>query len=271
MRPFIFLSAAIALAAGSAGAEQIAPADLTSLPPADVIVLGELHDNPLHHVNQASAVAALRPAALVFEMLTPDQAAGVTPELRDDAAALGAALEWQDSGWPDFAMYHPIFTAAPDAAIFGAALPREEVRRAVGEGAAAVLGSDAALFGLDRPLPEDQKAIREAAQMEAHCNALPEAMLPGMVEAQRLRDAAFARATLKALRETGGPVVVITGNGHARTDWGLPYALGLAAPHVSLLSVGQFEAVPEGDPPYHLWLVTDPADRPDPCAVFDKG
>ncbi|MBK1636223.1 ChaN family lipoprotein [Rhodovulum adriaticum] len=259
------------MAAGAAGAEQIVPAALSDLPPADVVVLGELHDNPHHHANQAAAVAAMQPAALVFEMLTPEQAARVTPELRGDAQALGAALEWADSGWPDFAMYHPIFTAAPQAAIYGAALPREQVRRAVGEGAAAVFGADAGTFGLDRPLPEDQKITREAAQMTAHCNALPEAMLPGMVEAQRLRDAAFARATLTALRETGGPVVVITGNGHARTDWGLPHALRLAAPDVSLLSVGQLESAPEGTPPHDLWLVTDPADRPDPCAAFADG
>ncbi len=62
------------------------------------------------------------------------------------------------------------------------------------EGAAAVFGAAAARFGLDAPLPEDEQAAREAEQAEAHCGALPAEMLPGMVEAQRLRDAALARA-----------------------------------------------------------------------------
>nr|WP_153748275.1 ChaN family lipoprotein [Rhodovulum strictum] len=241
---------------------------MSQLPPADVVILGETHDNPWHHANQAAAVAALQPAALVFEMLTPEQAALVTPDLRGDAAALGAALGWAESGWPDFAMYHPIFTAAPEAAIHGAALPRDEVRRAVSEGAAAVFGAAAAAYGLDDALPPEEQASREAEQMEAHCNAMPAALMPGMVEAQRLRDAALARATQQALSETGGPVAVITGNGHARTDWGMVQPLARVAPDARMLAIGQFEAAPSDPPPFDLWLVTEPAERPDPCAVF---
>ncbi|MCX7644545.1 MAG: ChaN family lipoprotein [Rhodobacteraceae bacterium] len=245
---------------------------MARLPPAEVVVLGEVHDNPAHHANQAAAVAALAPAALVFEMLTPAQAGRVTPALRGDAAALGAALEWEASGWPDFAMYHPIFTAAPGAAVYGAAFGRAEVARAVREGAASVFGAEAARFGLDRALAPEDLAARLAEQAEAHCDALPAEMLPGMVEAQRLRDAGLARAALQALAETGGPVAVIAGNGHARTDRGMPWHLAVAAPEVTILAVGQFEAPPEEPaPPYDLWLVTPPAAREDPCAVFRGG
>ncbi|WP_132541085.1 ChaN family lipoprotein [Rhodovulum euryhalinum] len=251
--------------ATAAGAEQIAPASLSDLPPADVVILGEIHDNPIHHANQAAAVAAIRPAALVFEMLTPEQAARVTPDIRGDASALGAALGWAESGWPDFAMYHPIFTAAPGAAVYGAALPRGEVRRSVGEGAAVVFGDEASAYGLADPLPGDEQAAREAGQMEAHCNAMPAEMMGGMVEAQRLRDAALARAARAALDDTGGPVAVITGNGHARTDWGMGRALARVAPGARVLAIGQLEAPPGETPPFDLWLVTDPAERPDPC------
>lgn len=254
-----------ALLAAPAFAEQIDAPALSHLPKADVVVLGERHDNPAHHANQARAVAALAPSALVFEMLTPEQAAKVTPDLRADRAALEEALGWADTGWPDFAMYHPIFTASA-AAIYGAALPRDEVRRAVGEGAAKVFGEQAAAYGLTAPLPSSQQQEREDLQREAHCNALPEHLLPGMVEAQRLRDAGFARAVVQAVGETGGPVAVITGNGHARRDWGLPAALALAAPDLSLISVGQLEEAPEGDAPYDFWLVTEAVERGDPCA-----
>jgi uncharacterized iron-regulated protein len=201
-------------------------------------------------------------------MLTPAQAARVTPENRADAAALAAALDWGEGGWPDFAMYHPLFVAAPEARIYGAEMAREEVRRAVSEGAAAVLGEDAARFGLDVPLPDDEMAERVAEQAEAHCDALPVEMLPGMVEAQRLRDAALARAVLAALDATGGPVAVITGNGHARRDRGVPAYLQRARPGLVLLAVGQFEERPEGEPPFDAWRVTEPAERPDPCDAF---
>jgi hypothetical protein len=55
-------------------------------------------------------------------------------------------------------------------------------------------------------------------------------ILPGFVEAQRLRDAALAEAALAALEAHGAPVAIITGNGHARRDWGVPAVLAVAAP-----------------------------------------
>lgn len=264
------LALTLCVCAAPAYAEQIQPEALAALS-ADVVILGEVHDNPVHHAHQAQAVAALAPAALVFEMLTPDQAALVTDANRGDAAALGAALGWEASGWPDFTMYHPIFTAAPDAKVYGAALPRDQVRRSVAEGAAAILGDEAERFGLTTPLPAAEQAEREAEQMAAHCNAMPADLMPGMVEAQRLRDASLARATVQAMAETGGPVAVIAGSGHARRDWGIPAALALAAPELSVLSVGQIEAegVADPDQPFDLWLVTEPTPREDPCAGFN--
>lgn len=235
-----------------------------------MVILGEVHDNPAHHRAQAEAVAAIRPAALVFEMLTPAQAAAAQGVDRTDAAALRAALGWDGTGWPDFALYAPIFAAAPEARLYGAALPIEEVRRAMREGAAAVFGPEAQSYGLDAPLPAEEQAAREAEQQEDHCNALPEAMLPGMVAAQRLRDAAFARTTLIALHETGGPVVVITGSGHARTDRGIPDALRHAAPVLRVLSIGQIEGAGPPEAPFDLWLAAPPAPRGDVCAAFRK-
>jgi len=267
------LSMPIALAlAGAAVAGEITAADLASQS-AEVVILGEIHDNPVHHANQAEAVRHLAPKALVFEMLTPEQAAKVTPDLRADAGALGAALGWEASGWPDFGMYHPIFMAAPEARIYGAAVPDADLPRAMTDGAAAVFGDEAGRFGLTEPLAADDLAARVAEQDEAHCKAMPAAMLPGMVEVQRLRDAAFARTALRALADTGGPVAVITGSGHARTDTGIPAALRKAAPGVTVVSLGQVErgdGVPTDGLPYDVWIVTEAAERPDPCLVFTK-
>lgn len=233
-----------------------------------MVILGEVHDNPLHHENQAMAVASLQPTAIVFEMLTPEQAARATSDLRGDADALATALGWAESGWPDFALYHPIFVAAPEAAIIGAAVPRTEARRAFDEPLAEVFGPGAASFGLDRALGAEDQAGREAEQMAVHCDALPEAILPGMVAAQRLRDAVLARAAIEAVAAHGAPVVVITGTGHARRDIGVPAKIARAAPELSVLSVGQLESDPGPDAPFDLWIVTDPHPRPDPCAAF---
>ncbi|MBT8454777.1 MAG: ChaN family lipoprotein [Rhodobacteraceae bacterium] len=261
-------AAALAALCVSAVADEIDATDLYDLPAADVVILGEVHDNPTHHAHQALAIDAMKPRAIVFEMLTDRQALRITPALLSDEAALGRALGWEDSGWPDFAMYYPIFAAGKDAAFFGGAIPGDEVRRAVSDGAASVFGAAAPIFGLDNALDELQQVLREAMQLSAHCDALPASVLPGMVEAQRLRDAGLARAVLAAMAETGGPVAVITGNGHARRDWGIPAALEAAAPDLSILSIGQFETSRDGPQPFDLWLVTDPEPREDPCIAF---
>ncbi len=250
-----------------------------ALPEAQVYVLGEVHDNPLHHEGQAAVVAVVKPTAVVFEMLTPERAARWDPALADDPEALDAALGWSEAGWPDLALYAPLFAAIPEgAAVVGAdpgpGAPREAIRR----GAAAVFGADldgeAARFGLAEPLPPDEQAAREAGQRASHCDALPEGLLPGFVEAQRLRDAVFARAVLEALGAHGPPVVLITGNGHARTDWGVPAALAHAAPEVSVLSIGQFEIGQfegDADAPVDVVVTTSgpPEGRPDPCEGFE--
>lgn len=238
---------------------------------AAVVFLGEQHDNPAHHAVQAAWVKDLGATSVVFEMLTADQASAVTRENRVDRAALEAALDWSTSGWPDFAMYYPIFNAAPEAVVFGAGVPRARLRAAMTADLSSVLGAAAAQrFGIDKPLPPEQQKSREALQRAAHCDALPEELLPKMVSVQRLRDAALAQAALQAYEELGGPVVVITGNGHARTDWGAPYILQQAAPDLAIFSLGQGEAgrMPNGS---FEGTVDGPAvDRGDPCDAFNK-
>ncbi|MEM9426418.1 MAG: ChaN family lipoprotein [Pseudomonadota bacterium] len=269
--------------AATAQASEINPDDpryLIGLEWAEVIVLGEVHDNPAHHELQSRIVRTLQPGALVFEMLEPRHAAAARDIPRSYKDALAIAFEWEERGWPDFDLYYPIFAAAPKAEIFGAALPPDKVRRAVTEGAAAVFGGASSIFGLDQPLPEEQLAARVALQDAAHCNAMPGEMLPGMVEAQRLRDAALARATLEAVeemrrRDSFQRVVVITGNGHARTDWGMPEMLARAYPEfgddrLRLATLAQFEVEAPEDPPYRHWVVTDAPERKDPCLAFAK-
>lgn len=262
----IFTLCALWVAAGHAA--PVGLGDLPAKAPADVIILGEIHDNPTHHAHQAELVARWKPTAIVFEMLTAAQAEAAQDVDRTDAAAMAQAFDWANSGWPDYALYHPIFAASGTAKLYGAALDRADVRRAMTEGAAAIFGKDAARFGLATALDDAEQAAREVDQQTAHCNALPAEMLPGMVAAQRLRDAAFAKTALTALAETGGPVIIITGTGHADKRRGIPAAIAVAAPSVSLFSLGQLEGDPGPDAPYHRWIITTATPRDDPCAAF---
>jgi uncharacterized iron-regulated protein len=138
------------------------------------------------------------------------------------------------------------------------------------EGAAAAFGPDAATYGLDQPLEPEDQAAREAVQQAAHCNALRAEMLPGMVEAQRFRDAGLADAAVWARTMTGdGQVVVIAGSGHADRLHGVPALLAVAAPELEVLALGQFEAAPGEGEVFDTVLLAPAPPREDPCSVFD--
>lgn len=234
----------------------------------DIVILGEVHDNPEHHRVQAELVAEVIPKALVFEMISPDRVYGeALPEFRSPDG-LPQFLDWDASGWPDFSMYRPIFYAAPEAVIYGAHVSRDEARKAMSGDVATAFGNSADVYGLDDPLPADQQSRREALQAAAHCDALPEDMLAPMVEIQRLRDAVLARAALDAMRETQGPVVVITGNGHARKDWGIPAIVAHVAPELEVRVIGQTEDGADLAGGFDEVLSSPAHPRPDPCLAF---
>ncbi len=267
--PAILLAALLASMAGPGGALELPPALLERMRAADVVVLGEVHDNPAHHAVQAAAIRALAPKAVVWEMLTPETAAQINaagpaePDRVDRALALGEA------DWPGFGIYRPVLEAAADLPFLGALVPRSRSRAVPERGLAGAFGAEAARYGLTRPLPDAEQSAREAEQAEAHCNALPEEQLPMMVDIQRLRDAVLARAVVTALARHGPPVVVITGNGHARADRGMPAVLRRVRPGLKILALGQSE---DGRIEGRFDAVLDaPAvDRSDPCAVFDR-
>lgn len=136
------------------------------------------------------------------------------------------------------------------------------------EGAAGAFGPDAQIYGLDEPLGPEEQAAREAIQAAAHCDLMSADALPGMVEAQRFRDAGLADATLWARIMTGGAqVVVITGSGHADAERGMPAMLALAEPEAKVVTLGQVEGPVDGTEGSFDAVLSAPAPpREDPCA-----
>jgi len=250
----------------------------TALEQATIVVLGEVHDNPVHHARQARLVRRLKPAGIAFEMVPAASEEGIRVFLAQGGKRrqIGPAIGWERMGWPDWDSYAPVFAAARGAYIAGGGVGRGDLRTAMAGGAAAGYGPGAKRLGLDRPLDAALRAEIEDEMIAAHCNKLPREVAANMVEAQRLRDARFAAAVLRALLRGGGErAVLITGNGHARTDRGVPAYLRVAAPELKVLSVGMIELAPGADPvaaavgqPYDFIWFSDPAEREDPCAQF---
>lgn len=261
---------------------------LRALGSARFVVLGERHDQEDHHRLQAKLVRALasggRKPALAFEMLDVEQQPAVDASLArapEDADALSAAVNWARSGWPDWALYRPVFAAGLETGlpVVAANLPRTQVRDIVMKGPETLPAALRARLGLDTPLPEDVARNMREEQDQAHCGHLPAEMLGPMVQAQRTRDAHLADRLLTA--DTGDGGILITGNGHARTDRGVPSHLARRAPGKKVVSVGLLEVSPESPEPKdyaaaysasalpfdYVWF-TPAVPQEDPCAAL---
>ena len=258
---------------------------------ADFVALGEVHDNPDHHLLQARLVRAItatgRRPALGFEMLDADQQPTVDAAIAKapkDADALGAAVKWKESHWPDWAWYRPIFEAGLEAGlpIVAANLPRGLTKEIRTKGKDALDEPIRMRLAREEPIPEATLAALREEMAESHCGALPESMLDPLVLVQRARDAQMAWRVESAGGDHGG--ILISGKGHARTDRGVPAIVATDAPGKKVVAVAFTEAqAGETDPakyhedegatgpaPFDFLVFTPGAKREDPCEGMRK-
>jgi uncharacterized iron-regulated protein len=250
---------------------------------ADFVLIGESHGNRDHHRLQARIVSALqrdarRPRALAFEMISADRQLEVVEYLDahpGDAAGLGAALDWTASGWPDWALYEPIARAAlaNGAEIVAADLNQEQRRAVFDQGAQALRTSFVQRTGLDRDFPATLTSDLRDELRDAHCGRAPPEVVGGMYHVQRARDAMLADRLAAASGRAGG--ILIAGNGHVRTDRGVPWYLGRLKPAARTLSIGLVEVQddlrrPPPDLPYdYVWFTPGVDVGQDPCAAHE--
>ncbi|MBR9971076.1 ChaN family lipoprotein [Magnetospirillum sulfuroxidans] len=249
---------------------------------ADIVLLGETHDNADHHALQAWMVRRLMETPikplLAFEMFDAAQAPALETYLSThprDADGLAAAVEWEKSGWPDWRMYRPIAQAALNggAVLAAANLSRDDTKIiAKGNIPPAWTGK----LGLEKPQdPADRQAMEEDIQA-GHCNMLPARALPAMVRVQRGRDAAMAWTLSQSPRS-----VLIAGAGHVRADRAVPRHLAEMAPGRNVLTIAFIEVVADKtDPaayaatyetdrlPFDAVWFTPRAEREDQCEAF---
>ena len=248
-----------------ASRRELAPdALLAELRASDFVLLGERHDNPLHHRRRGELIAALGPAAVVVaEHLPRGRQVAPGPDVLQRLQAAGFEPKaWQ---WPQ---HQGLFDALLGAGVplQGGNAPRDEVRKVAREGEGALPADLRALLD-PAPLADAARRALDDDLVAGHCGQLPEARVPAMRAAQRMRDASMLQAMLDA---RGRPTVLVAGNGHVRIDHGVPQLLRAARPAARWIAVGFVEgdAVAAGPQPYtHLW-VTPALARADPCAGF---
>ncbi len=267
---------------------------------AGIAILGEVHDNPDHHRIQALLLRAFargrdKPPKVVFEMIPADKE-GALSALKGarklSANAVFDLVDWDNSGWPARAIYAPVMRATVEVSGLPvpAGLPREMVRKVSKQGLAALSRMQIGQYRLGPLPPKMQKAL-EKDIIKSHCDMIPPAAAQAMAPVQRLRDALLA-ARLADAWQKAGSAVLITGNGHARKDRGVPYYLkrqktpfmgtkarGIPDPLVVWLAEANDKAatirdlLPKDAAPAELAdiiIVTPRAAREDPCERFRK-
>jgi uncharacterized iron-regulated protein len=255
---------------------------------ADFVLLGERHDNPDHHTLQAevlrSLIAVGRRPVVGFEMLGRDDASAIADHLAiapTDAAGFGKAVNWNQRGWPDWAMYQPIAEAALQAKlrIVATNLPLATARKMSRDGLAALEPQVIRELGLDQPPPEPVFASMAADIRDAHCGYAPEKSLKPMVDVQRARDAQMAHSLIAAGDPDGA--ILVAGAGHVRNDYGIPVYLGAKAAGKRTVSIAFVEVdtqktepqsyalpYPNGRLPFDYVWFTPRVDDEDPCEKF---
>jgi uncharacterized iron-regulated protein len=232
------------------------------------VILGEVHDNAAHHRLQTAILKAMldagrRPALAMEQFDLQNQpaldAARARGERHPERLADAGRFDRKGWRWPD---YRPLVELAATAGLplSAANLSREEARTLMKSGLPARSVA---------PATQEQRGALEQDIIEGHCGIRPPAaILSGMVEAQRARDARMAQ-TLESVGEGGA--VLIAGGGHARRDRGVPSYLPPAAQE-KLLSIGFVEVAPDGTTQgtsyagiYDVVWFTPRATRGDPC------
>jgi uncharacterized iron-regulated protein len=255
---------------------------LEAISGARFLLIGENHDNAVHHDLQGWIIQNARLSgnlSVVMEQIETGQTQALQAFLAQDdpdPLELGEALDWSNSGWPDWELYLPVARAAIDrGADILPGLPAKALTRKIAKnGVSALDPGRLSELQLDQPLPvSDAEALRQEI-MEAHCDLLPTEALPAMQLVQRFRDASMPQAMLEAGARC--PVILITGNGHVNKARGVPWYLEQAGAQ-GVLVITLEETMP--DAPLvtnrpesdkvadYVWFTTN-VDRGDPCAML---
>ncbi|WP_455211994.1 ChaN family lipoprotein [Kaarinaea lacus] len=251
----------------------------------EYVLLGETHDNPVHHNYQAWVITQLkmrgRNMSVAFEMLTPEQDQALAKIQIQTADQIFDAVQWENTGWPNRALYKPVFVAALDAgyAIHAANIDRQELNQIIMQGEKSLPENIKTQLHAN-PLSEESEELLRTGIVESHCQMLPDSMVPAMMLGQRVRDAAIANSVVTNKAKDG--IVLIAGSGHTQKN-GVPGFIRSVDNSAKIFTMAWMEvdkrlSNPEDYSEYwgteelpfdYVWF-TARIDRPDPCEELKK-
>ena len=253
---------------------------------ANVLLLGETHDNPQHHEYQQKLLKAriesgARPALMMEQLDAASQpaldqalAGSDRDEVMNSVNGLVKFTDWQ--------AYSPLLAIAVDnkLPVIAANIPNQRLQPVIWRGYAAYDADELKRLAVEEVWNESRQNFLARNMGGAHCGQLRDELREGLTRSQRLRDALMADSAVSSI---GRGVVAIVGSSHARRDIGLPLYFAARAPTARIFSVGFVEVSPgrtdprayigdgaTGDAPFDVIWFTPRVERADPCADFGK-
>jgi uncharacterized iron-regulated protein len=253
---------------------------------ANVLLLGETHDNPQHHDLQQKLLNAriesgARPA-LVMEQLDADSQPALDAALAgsDRDATLKAVTGLIK--FADWKFYRPFLVTAVDnkLPIIAANISSQQLQPVIWQGFAAFDADALKRMAVEQVWSEGRENYMRRNIGGAHCGQVRDELREGLTRSQRLRDAMMADSAISGI---GRGIVAIVGSSHARRDVGIPLYLAARAPLARIYSIGFVEVSPgriapesyetesaSGDAPFDAIWFTPRVARADPCADLGK-
>lgn len=235
---------------------------------ADVVLLGELHDNPHHHTARAQLITLLNDArrTVVAEHLSA--ASSVIFSGSTLGALESAGFSPQSWGWP---LHAPLFDAirASGASVVGGNLPKGFSKDIFKNRQQAFPAQSLRVYQ-QSPLADTARQSLDQDLINGHCGQLPEQYLEPMRLVQRATDISMAIELIK-----NKPALLVAGNGHVRKDYGVPQVLAATDAALKIVSIGFYEQSSDmgeqlqslGAKYDFVWF-TEPAKRENPCENF---
>lgn len=251
----------------------------------NVVLLGEVHDNVVHHelqqkMLQARIDSGAKPA-LMMEQLDAasqpilDQAlAGIQSEdVLNNVTALIKFSDWQ--------YYRPLLSIAVNnrLPVIAANVPNQYLQPVIWKGYGAYDAKELKRLDVEAVWNEQRQIYLAANMGGAHCGQLRDDLRLGLTRSQRLRDALMADSAISSI-PIG--VVGIVGSSHARRDIGLPLYFAARDTSARVFSIGFVEVADNTDPrtynadsatgeaPFDVMWFTPRMERENPCANFVK-
>lgn len=234
----------------------------------DLIFVGEVHDNPEHHLIQVQILQALvgccGPVSIAMEFFEKPQQPSLDRYLRGqlDESAFIKEVDWGS----DYHFYRPLILMAKQggAAVLGINAPHEVVKKVARQGLEGLNRDERSKIAKEIDLDNvpHRAYVRKAYEHHEH-GELNE--FDYFYEAQCVWEDTMAENLAEYIKEKGEKLIVFAGNGHIINKFGIPDRTTRRVP-VSMVTIMPYPLREKGDiekeTADYVWLTAAYPHRP---------